>query len=58
MKKHYTVTARRWKRGWELHIPDEGVAQVRTLATATQQVRDYISSLHDVDADHVEIDVV
>ena len=33
----YTVTARRWTRGWELHIVDEagdlvGVTQVRTLA--------------------------
>jgi DNA-directed RNA polymerase specialized sigma24 family protein len=58
MKDHYTVTARRWARGWELHIPDEGVTQVRTLGSAVDQVRDYLASLHDADADYVEVDIV
>ena len=47
MSKEYAVRAKRWKHGWELHIEGEGVTQVRTLATAEQQVRDYLESLHD-----------
>lgn len=43
----YTVTARRWTDGWELHIDNEGVTQVRTLDEADQQVRDYPATLHD-----------
>lgn len=46
----YTVTARRWERGWELHVADEagelvGVTQSRTLARASVDttVRDYIA---------------
>lgn len=45
----YTVTAKRWKGGWELHINGEGVTQARTLASAEQAVRDYIATLHDLD---------
>lgn len=45
----YTVTAKRWKGGWELHINGEGVTQARTLASAEQTVRDYIATLHDLD---------
>lgn len=45
----YTVHAKRWERGWELHIDGEGVTQSRTLATAERQVRDYLSLLHDRD---------
>lgn len=44
----YTVTARRWAHGWELHITDPagteaGVTQSRTLATADRMVRDYLA---------------
>lgn len=39
------VTAKRWKRGWELYIDGVGVTQSRTLASAPQMVRDYIESL-------------
>lgn len=50
----YTVTARRWTHGWELHIADEGgdeigVTQSRTLATAERMVRDYIALDLDLD---------
>jgi hypothetical protein len=53
----YTVTARRWKHGWELHIADVGVTQSRTLDGAEQMVRDYIETLTDRDTtdDRIEI---
>jgi hypothetical protein len=39
----YTVHAKRWKRGWELHIDGVGVTQSRTLHDAEAMVRDYIA---------------
>lgn len=45
----YTVTAKRWEGGWELHIDGIGVTQSRTLANAAQQVSDYIATLTDAD---------
>lgn len=39
----YTVLAKRWKRGWELHIDGIGVTQSRTLNDAEAMVRDYIA---------------
>ena len=47
----YTVHAKRWAHGWELHIDGEGVTQARSLAAAERQVRDYLSLLHDFDDD-------
>ncbi len=41
----YHVVARRWKRGWELHIDGVGVTQIRRLGEAEGMVRDYIESL-------------
>lgn len=38
----YTVTAKRWEKGWELHIDGVGVTQSRTLADAERMVRDYL----------------
>ncbi|MGH3680747.1 MAG: hypothetical protein ACRDT2_10930 [Natronosporangium sp.] len=58
MTKTYTVRARRWSGGWELHIGDIGVTQVATLARADAQVRDYLATLYDIDTRDVEIDVV
>lgn len=58
MTKTYTVRARRWSGGWELHIGDVGVTQVATLARADAQVRDYLATLYDIDTRDVEIDVV
>ncbi len=57
-QNHYTVRAKHWKRGWELHIDDIGVTQVRTLATADQQVRDYLESLLEIDATNATIDII
>ncbi|CAN5915980.1 hypothetical protein BH23ACT10_BH23ACT10_08130 [soil metagenome] len=56
--KTYTVTAKRWKHGWELHIDDVGVTQSRTLSGAEQMVRDYVETLLDVDASDAEVVVV
>lgn len=54
----YEVTAKRWAKGWELHITDVGVTQVRTLNDAEDMARDYIGSLLDIpDADIPAIDV-
>jgi hypothetical protein len=41
----YSVRARRWAHGWELHIDGIGVTQSRNLDGAVQLVRDYIESL-------------
>lgn len=43
MSATYKVLARRWAKGWELHIQDVGVAQSRTLTDAEEMVRDYIA---------------
>ncbi|MGH3276725.1 MAG: hypothetical protein ACRDNZ_20655 [Streptosporangiaceae bacterium] len=40
--KTYTVRAKRWARGWELHIDGLGVTQSRTLRDAEMMVRDYV----------------
>ncbi|HEY1620646.1 MAG TPA: hypothetical protein VGG25_23685 [Streptosporangiaceae bacterium] len=40
--KTYTVRAKRWERGWELHIDEIGVTQSHTLRDAEMMARDYI----------------
>jgi hypothetical protein len=47
----YDVLAKRWKRGWELHIDGIGVTQAASLAGAEDAVRDYIATLTDQDTD-------
>lgn len=42
------VTAKRWAKGWELHIEGHGVTQSKTLADAPRQVVDYLDSPHDL----------
>jgi hypothetical protein len=56
--RSYTVRAVRWDGGWELHIADVGVTQVRTLAHAQGQVRDYLDSLLRIDSSDLEIVIV
>ena len=53
----YTVRAKPWKHGWELHIDGIGVTQSKNLASAEQMARDYIETLtdHDTAADYVVI---
>ena len=36
------VVARRWARGWELHVTNVGVTQSKSLARARQDVADYV----------------
>lgn len=56
MSKTYDVRARRWARGWELHIDGVGVTQSRSLSEAEGMVRDYIAL--DLDSDPDSFDVV
>ena len=56
----YNVTARRWARGWELHITDShgeevGVTQSRNLGGAERMVRDYLELDDRTDVDEVVI---
>jgi len=46
-----TVTATKWKLGWELELEDGGITQVRNLTDATVQVREYLDTV-DPDVDH------
>jgi predicted XRE-type DNA-binding protein len=39
----YEVRAVRWEGGWELHIPDVGVTQARTIEGAERMVRSYLA---------------
>lgn len=48
--KVYSVRAKRWAKGWELHIDGVGVTQSVTLARAEEAVRDYIATVLEVDA--------
>ncbi|MCL1838113.1 MAG: antitoxin HicB [Propionibacteriaceae bacterium] len=43
--KETIVKATRWKLGWELSLNSGGLTQVRTLARAEQQVRDYLDTV-------------
>lgn len=54
-RQTYTVTAKRWKHGWELHIDDVGVTQSRTLLDAEEMVRDYIALDRDVEPDSFDV---
>lgn len=54
----YTVNARRWAHGWELHIDGVGVTQSRTLADADLMVRHYIATLNDLDEITDEVIIV
>ncbi|MEV7042519.1 hypothetical protein [Amycolatopsis sp. NPDC051061] len=55
----YTVTAKRWTRGWELHIDGVGVTQAGTLSKAADVAREYIAFAMDIDDEtSFEVDVV
>lgn len=56
--KTYTARARRWARGWELHIDGVGVTQSHGLRDAEYMVRDYIALLRDVPADSFGVEIV
>lgn len=54
----FEVTAKRWKKGWELHIEGVGVTQVRLLADAPQQVVDYIETLQGIEITPEDVEIV
>jgi DNA-directed RNA polymerase specialized sigma subunit len=51
----YSVRAKRWVHGWELHIDGAGVTQSRNLDGAGQMVRDYVESLTGRDTSRDEV---
>ena len=51
----YTVRAKRWEHGWELHIAGVGVTQSHGLDDAEMMVRDYIALDLDVPADSFDV---
>ncbi len=51
----YEAEAFRWEDGWELHVRDVGVTQVRSLDVAPQQVRDLVETVLEVDARLAEV---
>jgi DNA-directed RNA polymerase specialized sigma24 family protein len=54
----FKVNAKRWKRGWELHIDGVGVTQVKRLNDAEAMVRDYIALDLDIDPHSFEVEIV
>ena len=56
--KTYKVRAKRWARGWELHIDGVGVTQSHGLADAAGMARSYIAMTKNVPADSFTVDVV
>ncbi|MGH3301872.1 MAG: hypothetical protein ACRDOK_09355 [Streptosporangiaceae bacterium] len=55
--KTYSVRARRWEHGWELHIADVGVTQSRSLWDADLMARDLISRRLGVPADSFAVSI-
>lgn len=53
--KTYEVVAKKWRRGWELHIAGVGVTQSRNLAGAEEMARDYIALDLDVPGDSFDV---
>ncbi|MCT2587541.1 hypothetical protein [Actinophytocola gossypii] len=49
MTDSYLVVAKRWARGWELHVDGVGVTQVATLSKADATAREYIALALDLD---------
>lgn len=54
----YTVHAKRWARGWELHIDGIGVTQSRSLGDAESMARDYIVLDRDVPPESFALEIV
>lgn len=55
----YVVLAKRWKRGWELHVDGVGVTQAGTLSKAEAVAREYIAFALDLDDENsFDVDVV
>ena len=56
MSRTYTVDAKRWEHGWELHVEGVGVTQSKSLHSAASVAREYISLAEDI-SDKSTIDV-
>ena len=56
MSRTYTVDAKRWEHGWELHVEGVGVTQSKSLHSAASVAREYISLAEDI-SDESAIDV-
>ena len=54
----YSVRAKRWERGWELHIDGVGVTQSHNLAEAESMSRSYISMTTGAPATAFSVDIV
>lgn len=58
-EKVYSVKAKRWSGGWELHVADVGVTQSRTLGKATEAARDFIATIYDIeDTSGIKLDLL
>ena len=55
MTETFDVLAKRWRRGWELHIAGVGVTQSRSLADAEAMARDYIALDLEVPEDSFDV---
>ncbi|MEU5320419.1 hypothetical protein AB0G67_27265 [Streptomyces sp. NPDC021056] len=53
----YVVVAKRWKRGWELHIDGVGVTQSKTLLDAEAMARDYIGLVREIPLESFDLKV-
>ncbi|HET6634509.1 MAG TPA: hypothetical protein VFH77_05725 [Streptomyces sp.] len=51
------MSARRWKRGWELHVEGVGVTQSRRLTDAELMVRDYVTAVTDTAPDSFDVEI-
>lgn len=56
MTDTYRVLAKRWEKGWELHIAGVGVTQSRRLSEAETMVRDLVHRRENVPADSFTIE--
>jgi hypothetical protein len=56
--KTYKVRAKRWARGWELHIDGVGVTQSHSLRDAEGMARDYIALDTDVLPESFVVEIV
>src|SRR5690242_16248094 len=55
MRTSYKVRAKRWARGWELHIDGVGVTQSHSLRDAEMMVRDYIALDGEIPPDSFDV---
>lgn len=54
----YTVRAKRWERGWELHIDGVGVTQSHGLTDAESMARSYIAMMTEAAPESFAVTVI